>query len=120
MGCFSGMGFHAFRDTESGAKLSYEPSRTEPVVAMYDYSAFGGRINAIFFTVPFREQSLFPPSTNEWEPVPLTNSMQCANLCDGSACAFDAPFFWSTMHLYFRDYKRVTCPNDCEISCCPK
>jgi hypothetical protein len=57
----------------------------------YDrYDPVAGRINAIFFATPIVQQSGgFSPSANSWEPVPLSNSMQCANFCD-SDCGVSA------------------------------
>ena len=73
----------------------------------------------------------FFPAANSWEPIPLTDSMQCANFCD-SNCGFSGPASWdkrwSTMHFYFHDHSSsdLTCSRSPEIrhcftgvSCCP-
>lgn len=40
----------------------------------------------------FQADSFFP-AANSWEPIPLTDSMQCANFCD-SNCGFSGPASW--------------------------
>ena len=78
----------------------------------------------------FQADSFFP-AANSWEPIPLTDSMQCANFCE-SNCGFTGPASWdkrwSTMHFYFHDHSSsdLTCSRSPEIrhcftgvSCCP-
>ena len=118
--CFSGMGTHYFYDLESAPKMSWKSENLLPVVPMYNEA---GIINAIFFASSTRQQTLFPPSANDWEPVPLPNAAMCKNWCD-SDCTFSGTSIWSTMHFYFRDYRKVTCPptSKCSfkgVSCCP-
>jgi hypothetical protein len=110
--CFYTMGRHAFYDVESAPHMSWQAENVAPVVPMYA----GGELVAVFFTVPEIEQGLLSP--HWWEPVPLTDGMMCANFCD-SQCTFSGTSFWSTMHIFFRDYDQIGCPNSCTISCCP-
>jgi hypothetical protein len=42
----------------------------------------------------------------------------CLNWCD-KACTFDDTHFWSTLHIYFGDEKKITCGGGCTRSCCP-
>ena len=98
-----------------------------PVVPMYNHVG-GGSLNAIFFATPQVQQDGFPTyASNGWEPVPLSDSMMCANTCD-SDCTFAGASDWSTMHWYFHDHTKpdLTCSSDPEIrrcftgvSCCP-
>eukprot|EP00943_MAST-04B_sp_MAST-4B-sp1_P009523 g9523.t1 len=118
--CFNGMGTHYFYDLDTAPKMSWKSSNLMPVVPMYTAD---GSINAIFFASSTRQQTIFPPSSNQWEPVPLPNAAMCKNWCDKD-CTFSGTSVWSTMHFYFRDYTKVTCPttSTCTfpgISCCP-
>ena len=116
--CFSGMGRHWFRDL-SGPHLSWKAENLVPVVPMYDEESEGadGKINAFFFADPDRQQSLFPPSARQWEPIPLPTIAMCKNFCN-SSCTFTDTSLFSTLHLYMRDHARVTCSGGCSIGCC--
>ncbi len=119
--CFGGMGTHYFYDLESAPNMSWKSENLMPVIPMYNDK--DGLINAIFFASSTRQQTLFPPSANEWEPVPLPNAAMCKNWCD-SDCTFHGTSIWSTMHFYFRDYTTVTCDPTFKcsfkgVSCCP-
>lgn len=115
--CFDGMGWHWFLDTSVGhGKLSWSVDNLFPIVTMYHE----GKINAIFFTSLSNQVSIPLLKSNEWEPKSLTSSQMCMNLCDKD-CHFTGltsagPF--STMHVFFRDHKEVTCASDlhCGIS----
>lgn len=106
--CFDTMGWHRFFDTSGGTfadgELSWKGENVFPVVAMYHE----GAINAIFFNSWTVQQTLLPPSSNEWEPIPLPDVLMCKNLCS-QHCGFTGTSFWSTMHIYFRDHTKVTC-----------
>jgi hypothetical protein len=110
--CFDSMGWHAFRDIAAQPnQLTWNANTLTPVVPMYD----GSRINAIFVTVPFVQNGFF--ATNMWDPVPLLNTFMCKNFCS-SQCTFANTYIFQTMHIFFRDYKKVTCPHGCTIGCC--
>lgn len=110
--CFDSMGWHAFRDIAAKPnQLTWNANTLTPVVPMYD----GPRINAIFITVPFVQNGFF--ATNEWDPVPLLNAFMCKNFCSAQ-CTFANTYVFQTMHIFFRDYKKVTCPHGCTIGCC--
>eukprot|EP01108_Squamamoeba_japonica_P001154 TRINITY_DN1463_c0_g1_i1.p1 TRINITY_DN1463_c0_g1~~TRINITY_DN1463_c0_g1_i1.p1 ORF type:complete len:296 (-),score=72.34 TRINITY_DN1463_c0_g1_i1:96-941(-) len=111
--CFESMGWHAFHDVEAAPSMSWKSENLSPIVPMYA----AGRINAIFFTVPFAQQSVFS-GAHEWEAIPLPNTLMCKNTCS-SDCHFDN-WLWSTMHIYFGNYKNIGCPNGCTIGCCEK
>jgi hypothetical protein len=118
--CFAGMGTHYFLDLLTGPTMSWTSANLMPVVPMYKND---GSINAIFFASSTVQQSVFPPSSNEWEPVPLPNALMCGNLCD-SGCTFKGTYAWSTMHFYFNDQTQIVCPASyhCslpDIICCP-
>lgn len=106
--CFNTMGWHRFFDTSGGpfpdGELSWKGENVFPVVAMYHQ----GAINAIFFNSWTVQQTLLPPSSNQWEPIPLPNPLMCKNLCSPN-CGFTGTSMWSTMHIYFRDHTEVTC-----------
>jgi hypothetical protein len=129
--CFDGMGWHYFKDLVAPDRtISWEASNLMPIVPMYN--PIHGNLNAIFFASAVVQQSNgFFPAANSWEPVPLTNSMQCANFCD-SSCGFAGAASWdrrwSTMHFYFHPHSQsdLTCSKSSEIrhcfsgiSCCP-
>jgi hypothetical protein len=126
--CFSGMGKHYFKQLGDSTApppqlgtLSF-PMKAEkllPVALMFDEEgeAPTGLINAIFFTATDRQQSRFPKDSNQWDPAPQPVTSMCKNFCDKN-CAFTDTSLFSTLHLFFRDYSRVTCDNDCHIGCC--
>ena len=58
--CLDTMGRHWMLDLETAPKLSFEADNLMPLVPMY----WEGKINAMFFTVPFIEQSIF--NSNWW------------------------------------------------------
>merc|ERR550537_7482 len=120
--CFDTMGWHRFFDTSGGpfpdGELSWKGENVFPVVAMYHQ----GAINAIFFNSWTRQQTLLPPSSNNWEPIPLPNPLMCKNLCSPN-CGFTGTSMWSTMHIYFRDHTEVKCDPSLKcnlpgMSCC--
>lgn len=101
--CFDGMGWHWFLDTSrADGTLSWNSANLFPVVPMYH----GGEINAIFFASTVNQHGLI--SARMWEPVPLANWAMCENLCDDE-CTFAGTNLWSTMHIYFRSHKDVSC-----------
>lgn len=112
--CFDGMGWHWFLDTSIGKnKLSWKAENLFPVVTMYNE----GEINAIFFASTINQVSIPFIRSNEWEPLPLSNSRMCKNLCDKD-CTFSGMTRagpWSTAHIFFRDHKSVTC--DSKLKC---
>jgi len=110
--CFAGMGYHYFYDLSTAPKMSWNSAYLFPIVPMYN----NGTINAIFFASTSVQQDIF--SSHWWEPIPLVNLLMCKNTCD-SNCTFAGTSFWSTFHVYFRDYTQVTCAGGCTISCCP-
>jgi len=110
--CFSGMGHHWFYDLSTAPDMSWMADNLLPVVAMYN----NGSINAIFFASTSVQQGVF--DAHWWEPVPLINLLMCKNTCD-SDCTFSGTTFWSTLHVYFHDYTKVTCDGGCTIGCCP-
>ena len=67
-----------------------------------DYTTFAGNINAIFFASAKVQQNGWPGyASNSWEPVKLSNSLMCGNLCDSGTCElfvcgalFFAPFLF--------------------------
>jgi len=109
--CFSGMGHHWFYDVSTAPEMSWKAENLLPVIAMYN-----GSINAIFFASTSVQQGVF--DAHWWEPVPLINALMCKNTCD-SDCTFSGTTFWSTFHVYLRDYTQVTCAGGCTIGCCP-
>ena len=91
--CFNGMGFHHFLDwTAQNGSMTWEANHIVPLVPMYN--PVNGSINAIFFASAIVQQTGF--HSNEWEPVPLPNSLMCDNLCDKD-CTFAGTSSWSTM-----------------------
>jgi len=116
--CFAGMGHHYFYDLVSAPNMSWRSSNLLPITVMYNNH---GDLQSIFFTSTIRQQTIRPPSTNWWEPVPLPTVLMCKNWCD-SDCGFSdygAFDVFSTMHLYFRDTSIATCDGGCTIGCCP-
>lgn len=109
--CFDGMGWHRFLDTSTDDNnMSWTPENVFPVAAMYHE----GEVNAIFFASMLKQQSTFLLYPNRWEPMALSHSQVCANLCD-SDCNFGEEVEggpWGTMHIYFRDHASVVCDND--------
>lgn len=115
--CFASMGTHSFMDLKGpGGNMTWGIDNLMPVVAMYDRNA-DWRLNAVFFATPFVQQSAWPPSSNQWEPIPLPNIAMCANFCDPK-CGWKDTSFWSTMHIYFSDPHKVVCENNCKLGCC--
>ena len=121
------MGWHWFKDlTAPNGTLSWQATALMPVVPMYD--PVQGNINAIFFASAKVQQDGWPMyASNNWEPVKLSDSLMCGNLCD-SDCTFAGTDYWSTMHFYFNDHSKpeLTCSKSSEIShcftgvsCCP-
>jgi len=111
--CFYGMGFHWSYDLSSAPNMSWTAANLLPIVPMYS----DGVINAFFFASPLVQQSLL--SNNMWDPVPFIDSLMCKNWCD-SDCHWSDTSFWSTGHIYLRDYTQATCSNGCKIACdCP-
>lgn len=83
---FDGMGTHYFYDiSDRSGSLSWYASELMPLVPMYH--PVTGKIQAIFVAATSRQQTIFPPSSNGWEPVPLVNAAMCQNLCDHN-CAW--------------------------------
>mmetsp|Transcript_29153 Transcript_29153/g.70987 ORF Transcript_29153/g.70987 Transcript_29153/m.70987 type:complete len:293 (-) Transcript_29153:64-942(-) len=113
--CFSTMGTHYFYDLANSpngvAKMSWKASTLMPLVPMYH----NGTLNAVFFASSAVQQDLF--DAHWWEPTALINYLMCKNWCDDD-CTFEGTSAWSTMHVYFRDYNKVTCPGGCSIACC--
>lgn len=114
--CFDGMGWHRFLDTSrQDGTLSGQAENLFPVVAMYDQ----GEVNAIFFASRLNQISIPIIASNGWEPKSLSDSEMCANTCDSDCTFGETPDkVWSTMHIYLKDHKQVTCPSDlhCEIT----
>jgi len=130
--CFDGMGFHRFLDTRSSqgevpgvspGTMTWDAENLFPVVAMYHE----GQINAIFFNTWAVQSGL--SGANTWEPIPLENpEWMCKNFCDGK-CGFKGTadeqiWFFSTMHIFFRNHREVTCAPELKcfvkgIGCCP-
>ncbi len=63
------MGTHWFRDVSQNGSMSWQAANLLPIVTMYDQESpnADGAINAFFFASSVVQQSLLPPSTNEWE-----------------------------------------------------
>jgi len=111
--CFYSMGYHWFYDLSSAPNMSWSAANLLPIVPMYS----GGVINAFFFASPVVQQSLF--NSNMWDPIALLDALMCKNWCD-TACTFSDTSFWSTGHMYLRDYTQATCSNGCTLHCdCP-
>jgi len=110
--CFQSMGYHYFYDLVGHPNMTWYASNLLPVVPMY----YQGAINAFFFASDVVQQTTL--DTHMWEPVPLADFLMCKNWCDSSCTWYDTSF-WSTMHVYLKDYTTVNCPSDCTISCCP-
>jgi len=111
--CFDGMGTHYFYDLATAPRQSWVAGNLLPIVPMY----YNGVINAFFFASTVVQQTLFPPETNDWEPVYLPNSAMCKNWCS-SSCTFSGTKSWSTLHMYLRDRTNVKCGGGCTIACC--
>eukprot|EP00466_Bigelowiella_natans_P008277 jgi/Bigna1/89814/estExt_fgenesh1_pg.C_560030 len=121
--CFDGMGWHYFKDisgesTSQKMKFPLPAEHLLPIVPMYHE----GKLNAIFFTTTKVQQTLLPPRTNGWEPIPLPNKLMCGNWCD-TDCGFSGTAIWSTQHWYFHDHTKVICPSSLHctlkgITCC--
>jgi hypothetical protein len=113
--CFASMGTHSFYDVAGvDGAMTWESMNLMPVVPMYDRNN-NFNLNAIFFTTPWIQQSMF--NANQWEPVFLVDYLMCQNWCDDS-CGWDDTHAWSTMHFYFSDPTTITCENGCKIGCC--
>jgi charged multivesicular body protein 7 len=110
--CFQSMGYHYFYDLVGHPNMTWYAANLLPVVPMYN----NGAINAFFFASDVVQQGI--ADTHMWEPIPLADFLMCKNWCDSSCTWYDTSF-WSTMHIYLNDYKKVNCPGDCTISCCP-
>jgi len=111
---FEYMGYHAFRDIAAKpGQMTWDANTLSPIVPMYDGPT--GRINAIFFAVPFVQNGLF--SSNGWDPLPLLNALMCKNTCS-SACTFANTWIWQTMHIFLRDYTQTGPLHGCTIACC--
>jgi hypothetical protein len=94
--CFNGMGFHHFLDWKAqNGSMTWKAANLVPVVPMFN--PVNGSINAIFFASAIVQQTVFPPSSNDWEPVPLPNALMCGNFCDKDECTFAGTKAWSTM-----------------------
>ena len=110
--CIPSMGTHSFYDlVGKNGSMTWEAPNLMPIVPMYDENA-GWKLNAIFFTTPFVQQStqiVFGVGNNQWEPTALPNFLMCKNWCD-KGCGWKDTHFWSTMHIYFSDPHKVTCP----------
>eukprot|EP01104_Vermistella_antarctica_P000956 TRINITY_DN11032_c0_g1_i1.p1 TRINITY_DN11032_c0_g1~~TRINITY_DN11032_c0_g1_i1.p1 ORF type:complete len:324 (-),score=52.94 TRINITY_DN11032_c0_g1_i1:288-1217(-) len=118
--CFAGMGTHYFKDLTLNGTLSWEAANLLPVVTMYDDQSANATfdINAFFFASSVVQQSIIPPSANQWEPVPLPNVLMCKNFCS-SDCTFHGTSFYSTLHIYLNSRRPdVTCNGGCSIGCC--
>lgn len=112
--CFYSMGTHYFQDlTTKDDSLTWQGYNLLPVVPMFH----NGVINAFFFASTLYQQKMFPPNSNEWEPIPLPNFAMCKNFCN-SDCTWKDTNLWSTMHIYLRNYTKATCPGGCTIGCC--
>jgi len=121
--CFADMGRHYFYDVSLGnGKMSWDANNLFPISVMFDEGltnpSMKGLINAVFFTSADVQQTVFPPSDHWWDAIPLINYLMCKNLCD-SSCGWKHTDAFSTMHVFFRDYKQVTCAGGCSIGCCP-
>lgn len=117
--CFAGMGTHWFKDLSSPGSMTWASSQLMPIVTMYDEESENptGNINAIFFASTVVQQSILPPNTNQWEPIPLPNVLMCKNFCN-SSCTFSGTSFYSTLHVYMNERSRVTCKGGCTLGCC--
>jgi len=118
--CFDGMGWHYFLDTQEGHnRMSWEAKNLFPVVPMYHE----GQINGIVFASWVVQQTFLPPSTHQWDQIPMPNPLMCNVFCD-SDCHFKGTETWSTLHVYFRDHSLVTCDPSLKcfvkgFACCP-
>ena len=105
--CIASMGTHSFYDlVGKNGSMTWVSPNLMPIVPMYDENA-GWKLNAIFFTTPFVQQSFPLLKYNQWEPVPLPNFGMCKNWCED--CGWEDTHFFSTMHIYFSDPQEVTC-----------
>lgn len=112
--CFAKMGTHYFRDyTTNDDSLSWVGGNLEPIVLMFNK----GLLSAFFFLSSDVQQSVIPPSSNQWDPISLPNSILCWNLCN-EACTFTDNSYWSTGHIYLRDPSEATCKDGCTTACC--
>lgn len=123
--CIKNMGRHWMHDTAAApGEFTFNPATFMPVVTMYDQSggARQGHINAIFFLSTDRQQTVLPPSNNDWDLTPIPTSLFCTNWCKSADCPtrFNQPFgkLWSTMHVWFTDQNTLSCPGGCSIQCC--
>jgi len=111
--CFYSMGYHYFYDLATAPNMSWSAANLLPIVPMYS----NGVINAFFFASPVVQQSLL--NSNMWDPIALLDVLMCKNWCDTS-CTFSDTNFWSTGHMYLRDYTEATCTGGCTLHCdCP-
>jgi len=109
--CIQGMGTHWAYDVTSAPSMSWEDSNLLPVVTMY----YRGQISAMFFNVPFRQQSILPPDNNMWDVVPIPSFLMCKNWCD-SSCDWNT-VFWATMHIFFYHPDYLTCSCSSRVCC---
>jgi hypothetical protein len=79
VGSPTGMGTHWFLDVTRNGSMTWQAANLFPIVTMYneETATATGTINAFFFASSVVQQSLLPPSTNEWEPIPLPNILMC-------------------------------------------
>jgi hypothetical protein len=111
--CVKKMGVHWLHDITTPGAMSWKHGNLAPVIPMYD--PVSGSINAVFITAPDVQQRL--TSRRGWDAIPLTSSFMCLNLCD-QKCKFDE-FFLSTMHIFFKEPKTLTCQLPCgRLKCC--
>jgi len=110
--CIQTMGTHWSYDLAQPGGMTWAAANMVPVVTMYN----GTDINAIFFASPVVQQGLL--NRNMWDDLPLPSLLMCWNWCD-SSCSWKDTSFWSTMHIFFRDYTTVNCEGGCTVHCCP-
>lgn len=77
--CIDHMGTHWAYDFATAPAMSWRAAQMLPLVAMYH--PVTAQITAVFFSSYVRQQTLFPPATNGWDVIAITNSLMCRNFC---------------------------------------
>lgn len=106
--CLPKMGTHFTMDlSRKNGTMSWDARQLHPVVAMYDVD---GSISGILIQSFVGQHSM--SSTNEWDIIPVPNSVACGNFCD-TACKWtnhDGRMF-GALHLFFKDFNSIACPS---------
>ncbi len=106
--CIKGMGTHYAYDLVSrNGTMTWKADNLFPLMPMYDSA---GAITAML--IPSKtSQFQFVYKPNQHDGVVIPNFAHCLNWCDRACSWSDHSWkLWSTMHVWFRDHKSISCP----------